>query len=63
MITLRIQTADAIIVKEIQWGEVKTQTFSGDITHIESKDIKRLGCKNEEELIEALKASGYEEVK
>lgn len=63
MITLSIQTVDAIIVKEIQWGEVKTQTFSGDITHIERKDIKRLGCKSEEKLIEALKASGYEEVK
>ncbi len=63
MITLRIQTVDAIIVKEIKWGEVKTQTFNGGKTHIERKDIKRLGYKSEEELIEALKASGYEEVK
>ncbi len=62
MIALRIQTVDAIIVKEIQWGEVKTQTFSGAKTHIERKDIKRLGYKSEDELVEALKASGYEEV-
>ena len=63
MITLRIQTVDGVIVKEIQHGEVKTQTYIGDKTHIERKDIKRLGYKSEEELIEALKFSGYEEVK
>lgn len=57
MITLRIQTVDAVIVKEIKWGEVKTQTFRGGKAHIERKDFKRLGYKSEEELIEALKAS------
>lgn len=60
MITLRIQTVDAIIVKEIQFGEVKTQTIIGDKTHIERKDIKRLGYKTEEELVETLLERGYE---
>ncbi len=63
MLTLRIQTVDAIIIKGIEHGEVKTQTIIGDKKHIERKDIKRLGYKSEEELIETLKASGYEEVK
>ena len=63
MITLRIQTEDAIIVKEIQYGEVKTQTIIGDKTHIERKDIKRLGYKTEDELIDTLVERGYVIVK
>lgn len=61
MITLRIQAADAIIVKCVEHGEVKTQTvINGKVTLTERKDIKRLGYKTTEELIETLKAQGYE---
>lgn len=38
------QAADALIVKEIQFGEVKTQSFvDGKPGYIDRKDIKRLG--------------------
>jgi len=55
LITLRIQTVDAIIIKEIEHGEVKTQIIIGDKKHIQRKDIKHLSYKSEEELIETLK--------
>ena len=42
-ITLRKQAQDALIVKEIQFGEVKTQSFvDGKAGYIDRKDIKRL---------------------
>lgn len=57
------QAADARIVKEVQFGEVKTQSFvEGKAGYIDRKDIKRLGYANEEEYIEALKQMGYEQI-
>lgn len=61
-IVLKMQAADALIVKEIQFGEVKTQSFvDGKPGHIDRKDIKRLGYKDTAELVEYLKQQGYEE--
>lgn len=56
------QAADALIVKEIQFGEVKTQSFvDGKPGYIDRKDIKRLGYKSTAEFVEYLKSQGYEE--
>lgn len=61
-IVLKMQAADALIVKEIQFGEVKTQSFvDGKPGHIDRKDIKRMGYKDTAELVEYLKQQGYEE--
>ena len=60
-ITLQKQAQDALIVKEIQFGEVKTQSFiDGKAGYIDRKDIKRLGYASIEEYVEALKQMGYE---
>ena len=62
-LVFRKQAADALIVKEIQFGEVKTQSFvDGKPGHIDRKDIKRLGYKDTAEFVEYLKDQGYEEV-
>lgn len=54
------QAQDALVVKEIQFGEVKTQSFvDGKAGYIDRKDIKRLGYSNINEYIEALKEQGY----
>lgn len=54
------QAQDALVVKEIQFGEVKTQSFiDGKAGYIDRKDIKRLGYSNLNEYIEALKEQGY----
>lgn len=59
-IILKKQAQDALVVKEIQFGEVKTQSFiDGKAGYIDRKDIKRLGYSNLSEYIEALKAQGY----
>lgn len=56
------QAADALIVKEIQFGEVKTQSFvDGKPGYIDRKDIKRLGYKSTDEFVEYLKSQGYTE--
>lgn len=61
-ITLRKQAQDALIVKEVQFGEVKTQSFvDGKPGYIDRKDIKRLGYSSIEEYIETLKQQGYEQ--
>lgn len=53
---------DALIVKEIQFGEVKTQSFiDGKAGYIDRKDIKRLGYATLEEYIDALKEKGYQQ--
>ena len=54
------QAQDAFIVKEVQFGEVKTQSFvDGKPGYIDRKDIKRLGYGNLKEYTEALKENGY----
>lgn len=54
------QAQDALIVKEIQFGEVKTQSFvDGKPGYIDRKDIKRLGYADLKEYTEALKKQGY----
>lgn len=54
------QAQDALVVKEIQFGEVKTQSFvDGKAGYIDRKDIKRLGYSSLNEYIEALKEQGY----
>lgn len=59
-IILKKQAQDALVVKEIQFGEVKTQSFiDGKAGYIDRKDIKRLGYSDLNEYIEALKAQGY----
>lgn len=56
------QAQDALIVKEVQFGEVKTQSFvDGKPGYIDRKDIKRLGYSNLKEYAEALAAQGYEQ--
>jgi hypothetical protein len=61
-IFLQKQAADALIIKEIRFGEVKTQSFvDGKPGYIDRKDIKRLGYKDTAELVEYLKSQGYEE--
>ena len=63
-IVMSIQAADGLIVKEIQHGVVKTQTFiDGKPGHIDRKDIKRLGYKNLNEYLTTLKTQGYTEQK
>ncbi len=62
-IILKKQAADALIVKEVQHGEVKTQSFiDGKAGYIDRKDIKRLGYSNLDEYITALKKQGYTQV-
>ena len=59
-IILKKQAQDALIVKEVQFGEVKTQSFvDGKAGYIDRKDIKRLGYSDLDEYIEALKQQGY----
>lgn len=59
-IIFKKQAQDALVVKEIQFGEVKTQSFvGGKAGYIDRKDIKRLGYSNLNEYIEALKEQGY----
>lgn len=59
-LTFKKQAQDALIVKEIQFGEVKTQSFiDGKAGYIDRKDIKRLGYATLDEYIEALKGQGY----
>lgn len=54
------QAQDALIVKEVQFGEVKTQSFvDGKPGYIDRKDIKRLGYSDLKEYAEALTAQGY----
>ena len=54
--------ADAYIIKEIQYGVVKTQNIIDGIpAFTDHKDIKRLGYKSLAEYIAALKAKGYTE--
>jgi hypothetical protein len=54
------QAQDALIVKEVQFGEVKTQSFvDGKPGYIDRKDIKRMGYVNLEEYTAALKEQGY----
>lgn len=56
----RKQAADALIIKEVQHGTVKTQNIvDGKPAFTDHKDIKRLGYKTLEEYVEALKAQGY----
>lgn len=59
-IVFKMQAQDALIVKEIQHGEVKTQSFvDGKAGYIDRKDIKRLGYSDLNEYIAALKEQGY----
>lgn len=54
------EAADGLIVKEIQHGEVRTQSFiDGKPGHIDRKDIRRLGYKDIAEYRAALEAQGY----
>lgn len=56
------QAQDALIVKEVQFGEVKTQSFiEGKAGYIDRKDIKRLGYASLEEYTKALKEQGYQQ--
>lgn len=56
----KLQADDALIVKEVQHGEVKTQSFvDGKAGYIDRKDIKRLGYADLNEYITALKEQGY----
>ena len=58
------QAADALIVKVVQHGTVKTQNIvDGKPAYTDNKDIKRLGYKSLTEYIEALKEQGYTELK
>ena len=60
MITLQKQAADALIVKMVQHGVVKTQSFvDGKPGHIDNKDIKRLGYKSTHDYILSLIDQGY----
>lgn len=60
MITLTFQADDALIVKKIQHGTVKTQSFiDGKPGHIDNKDIKRLGYKTTHNYVIALIEQGY----
>lgn len=59
-IVYKKQAQDALIVKEIQHGEVKTQSFiDGKAGYIDRKDIKRLGYSDLREYTEALEEQGY----
>lgn len=60
MITLQKQAADALIVKQIQHGTVKTQSFvDGKPGFIDNKDIRRLGFKTTHEYVMSLIGQGY----
>lgn len=60
MITLQKQAADALIVKMIQHGVVKTQSFvDGKGGYIDNKDIKRLGYNSTHDYVLALIEQGY----
>lgn len=60
MITLEKQAADALIVKMVQHGVVKTQSFvDGKPGHIDNKDIKRLGYKSTHDYVLELINQGY----
>lgn len=62
-ITLKKQADDALIIKEIQHGVVKTQSFvDGKAGYIDNKDIKRLGYSTLTEYITALKKQGYTQI-
>lgn len=59
-IIFKKQAQDALVVKEIQHGEVKTQSFiDGKAGYIDRKDIKRLGYSDLNEYVEELKKQGY----
>lgn len=54
------QAQDALIVKEVQFGEVKTQSFvDGKPGYIDRKDIKRMGYASIEEYTASLREQGY----
>lgn len=58
------QAADALIIKEVQHGTVKTQNIvDGKPAFTDHKDIKRLGYKSLAEYLAALKEQGYKEHK
>lgn len=60
MITLHKKAADALVVKTIQHGVVKTQSFVDDKAgYIDNKDIKRLGYKSTHDYVLALIEQGY----
>lgn len=60
-VILQIQAADGLIIKEIQFDQVKTRTIiDGKQGFTKTNDIKRLGFKTVEEYIKHLKAQGYE---
>ena len=60
MITLQKQAADALIVKMVQHGVVKTQSFvDGKPGHIDNKDIKRLGYGSTHDYVVDLIGQGY----
>lgn len=60
MITLEKQAADALIVKMVQHGVVKTQSFAdGKSGHIDNKDIKRLGYKSTHDYVLAMVEAGF----
>jgi len=60
VITLEKQAADALIVKMVQHGVVKTQSFvDGKPGHIDNKDIKRLGYKSTHDYVLELINQGY----
>lgn len=60
MISLTKKAEDALIVKKVQHGVVKTQSFvDGKPGHIDNKDIKRLGYKSTHEYVLALIEQGY----
>lgn len=59
-IVLTKQADDGLIQKEIQHEQVRTATFvDGKQGYVTTRDIKRLGYKNSDELIEYLKSQGY----
>lgn len=61
MYVLRYQSDDYIIVKTIQFDEVKTQTIiDGKVTLTETRGYKKLGHKTADELVEYLINQGYE---
>ena len=60
MITLQKQASDALIVKSIQYGVVKTQSFvDGKAGYIDNKDIKRLGYDSTHDFVLALIEKGF----
>lgn len=61
---LQKQADDGIVIKEIQFDQVKTRTIiDGKPGYIKNNDIKRLGFDSVEEYVEYLKSQGYEIVK